>query len=342
MINRNPYKEPWLQGVLLFIVCWVWVFIFYNAFGGGTNGVSDLVFSLLITLGLLLVGVPGVFICLFKKDRLSLPMVLMHVGIVLAGFVLYNAYQTHMNDRLADLGKSLDAAARQGDRDSIVKLLDQGADVNRLVEGSSPIMSAVREGKTETAILLAERGARLEGVLNLAIEHNQLDMIGMLVLDQKSEQSRMQQVNDALTIAATAGNWTAVKQLLDRGGNVNVRDSENATLLMMAAYQDRADVVQDLLRRGADPILRDNHSRSALMYAAEHSRQSSIFRALLCHGAYALGKNEEGLIARELVIRTMLLGQWKKAPEKEKLNEYEELLRMLKQAEEEQKAREKS
>jgi len=339
MKNRNPYEEPWLQVALLFISCWVWVFIFYNAFWGGTNVVSDLVFSVLITLGLLLVVVPGVFICFINKERVSPFMI---AGIVFAGVFIYTGYQTYTNARSADLGKNLNAAVRQGDTDSVAKLLDQGADVNSLLDGSTPIMIAVIEGNKETAVLLTERGARLNGVVDLAIKHDRLDMIGTLVLDRNSEQARMQQVNDALTIAATTGNWTAVKQLLDWGGNVNVRDSENATLLMMAAYQDRADVVQDLLRRGADPILRDNHSRSALMYAAEHSRQSSIFRSLLRHGAYVLGKNEEGLIARELVIRTMLLGQWKKAPDKEKMNEYEELLRMLKQAEEEQKAREKS
>ena len=324
----------------------MFVHLFYASFWG-VGGVRDLVISALITLGLFLAGPLTAFLRRVNKDRLSLSTV---ARIAIVGIIICAGYVAYTNNR----ENKLIAAARPGDTDSVAKLLKQGADVNGTLDGYTPIMIAVIKGKKETAVLLAEQGARLDGVVDnpnsndrwlnpigLAVKYNRLCMVGALVPDRNNEQARLQQVNDALFVAVRMDNWDAVRRLLDRGGNVNARDNENATLLMKAATEDREDAVQDLLRRGADPILRDNHARSALMYAAAHSTKSSIYRALLRQGANAMGRDDAGLTAREQLVRKMELGQWKNAWETEKPNEFGEIIGILKQAEDEQKAREK-
>ena len=333
MKNRNSTESGGASVALLFMLCWLWVFILYAGFCGTGSG-RDVGISALITLGLLLVGLPGAFICMMNKERLSLFKV---AGIIIVGIIICAGYEAYTNHR----DKSLLSAARQGDTGRVATLIELGADVNCMLDGSTPIMAAVMEGKKETALLLAERGARLDGVVYLAIKHNHLDMIGTLVPVGKNQQGRFQQVNDALPVAAAAGKWVAVLQLLDRGGNVNVLDSENATLLMMAASHGREDVVQDLLRRGANVTLLDKHSKSAFMYAAERSKKSSIVSTLLRHGADALGRDKEGLTALQLFDRAALFGQWHGVREKEKLQEAHKIREMLKQAEEDQKSRNK-
>ena len=56
-----------------------------------------------------------------------------------------------------------------------------------------------------------------------------------------------------LHLAAASGNADVVKILLDRGADVNAKESEwGQTPLMFAAAQNRADAIRVLLARGAD------------------------------------------------------------------------------------------
>ena len=63
MKHRNSTESGWVSLALLFVLCCIPVFLVYTTFWS-TNGPRDLGISALIVLGLLLVGVPGVFICM--------------------------------------------------------------------------------------------------------------------------------------------------------------------------------------------------------------------------------------------------------------------------------------
>jgi ankyrin repeat protein len=72
-----------------------------------------------------------------------------------------------------------------------------------------------------------------------------------------------------LILAAQGGDAKAVRQLLDSGVPVDVRDVESgATALMAAAGVGKLDVVSLLLERGADPNARTLAGFSALMFAS--------------------------------------------------------------------------
>jgi uncharacterized protein len=74
--------------------------------------------------------------------------------------------------------------------------------------------------------------------------------------------------------AAKQGDLTRVKDLLDKGADVNATDSKGATALWEAALGARSkescEIARMLLNRGADPNAKDKNGRTALMWASGH------------------------------------------------------------------------
>jgi ankyrin repeat protein len=55
-----------------------------------------------------------------------------------------------------------------------------------------------------------------------------------------------------LMYAVWVGNAEAVTHLLDRGADVNAKDSGGATALLLAVFRNRTEIALELIRRGAD------------------------------------------------------------------------------------------
>lgn len=72
---------------------------------------------------------------------------------------------------------------------------------------------------------------------------------------------------EVLRQAASEGNLQKVKELLDRGVDVNTRSESGVTPLMLACAEGQIDVVKLLLARGADVNVKDNSGRTALRWA---------------------------------------------------------------------------
>jgi len=64
--------------------------------------------------------------------------------------------------------------------------------------------------------------------------------------------------------AVKAGDIGKVRKLLAAGGDVNTRDSEGSTLLMLAAYAGNLEMVKALLGAGADVNASDERGWTAL------------------------------------------------------------------------------
>ncbi len=62
--------------------------------------------------------------------------------------------------------------------------------------------------------------------------------------------------------------------LLDKGADINVRDGDGRTPLIIAAAGNMVDVARVLLARGADVTLADRLDRTALMYASMVNREA--------------------------------------------------------------------
>jgi ankyrin repeat protein len=85
-------------------------------------------------------------------------------------------------------------------------------------------------------------------------------MIGMCVRYSK---------NDAKLIEAACSGYTErVKELIKAGTNVNTRDDEGRTALMVASDEGRTEIVELLISAGADVNAKDMNGDTALMYAA--------------------------------------------------------------------------
>ena len=84
--------------------------------------------------------------------------------------------------------------------------------------------------------------------------------------------------------AVRAGNLAEVRRLVNARANVNARNNDHLTPLMIAAYRGHANVIRYLLSKGANARARQNqnHPRTALIYAVEKGNVNSV-RALIRH-----------------------------------------------------------
>ncbi len=94
--------------------------------------------------------------------------------------------------------------------------------------------------------------------------------------------------------AAGQGDIGTVRELLERGANVNARDSDLSwTPLMSAALSGKIDVVKLLIEKGAHINAKDKFSWTPLMIASR-SGHADIVRVLLDAGADVNAKTETG------------------------------------------------
>src|SRR5216683_1405726 len=84
----------------------------------------------------------------------------------------------------------------------------------------------------------------------------------------------------ALMLAAERGHIELVKVLLKNGADVNAANLNGETALMRAAYRGHVDVVKELLAYGADANARNAFGNTAATLAAHngHSKVESMLR----------------------------------------------------------------
>jgi ankyrin repeat protein len=71
----------------------------------------------------------------------------------------------------------------------------------------------------------------------------------------------------ALLIAAEKGDPEMTRLLLEKGAEVNARDKDGYTALMYVAYAGNLEMAKILIKNGADVNLRDKDGWTALMFA---------------------------------------------------------------------------
>lgn len=119
-------------------------------------------------------------------------------------------------------------------------------------DGKTPAMLAARHGKVEALRLLLSYGQDLD----------KEDDHGLTVLDHARDHQAARQAvlrettrNRRFVVAAQAGNMKAVCQAIQRGIQVNTRDSNGFSALYYAVINDRLNMVHYLMKHGANPDL---------------------------------------------------------------------------------------
>lgn len=207
-------------------------------------------------------------------------------------------------------------AAMDSDTGEIMTLVAKGASACAGNQHGAPILyECVREGKTESAMVLIESGAEIFKGLpgdcydalveainrkNTALIHKMLDKIE---IDKRSHTAEIY-LKTAISINSVA----TVSYLLSKGFDPNQRFimiSEDKTeecpaaLYAVKYLSEPAAVLNTLLSAGADINARDSQGMSALMHAVKNDRTAAA-EFLLKNGAAVNLKDNAGLGAADL------------------------------------------
>ncbi|NXP69184.1 RN5A ribonuclease, partial [Chloropsis cyanopogon] len=227
-----------------------------------------------------------------------------------------------------DLNAKLNVAVSNRDKETVLELLEQGADVNSKVgPGWTPLQTAVRIGEEELVRLLLDRGAsvhaRKDNGGTAFIEAGIAGNVEILELLLEQGSDINEQDSNGFTAfmeAAWYGNEEALRFLYSRGAKVNSRRETSeekaklhrggATALMDACRERHFSAVKILVQEmGADVNIRDNRDRNALIYALikgsgkkKYGPDVPIVRFLLEHGVDVKSKDECGKTALILAV----------------------------------------
>ena len=169
-------------------------------------------------------------------------------------------------------GSALISAATRGDLEMVNTLLQSGADVNQTDE------------KRFTALLRALQNDR-EEIANILVARPELDV------NAQGEGGA-----NALISFVARQREPAVQDLLNRGANVNLPDSEGDTALNIAVQRGNIKIVELLLSKGADPNIKNKLGGTPLMWAGVFGRKE-IAQILLDKGADPRAKDVDGMTA---------------------------------------------
>jgi uncharacterized protein len=155
---------------------------------------------------------------------------------------------------------SLAGLIQAGHRDTALKMIAAGADVNAAQgDGTTPLHWAVYKIDADLVRALLERGAKPDVVNSYG--------------------------SSPLAEAAKVGNARLAGMLLDAGSNAEVPNQEGQTALMLAARAGSVEVAELLVRHGANVNAQEKwRGQTALMWAAD-ARSTEMTRFLIAHKA---------------------------------------------------------
>ncbi|MBN1385073.1 MAG: ankyrin repeat domain-containing protein [Elusimicrobia bacterium] len=198
-------------------------------------------------------------------------------------------------------------AVMENDVPKVNKAIKSGADVDiRYESGYTPIMVAAIYNSVDVAKVLLENCANInarsggieQSALIMAAAYNHIDMVRLLLENGANVNAEDNTKMKAWHIASYKGNdkmlellksyefkekdnkpvielgyikqndLLKVKELIEAGADVNIRDSDGKSLLHWAAYWDVVEVAELLVGKGADVNILDKSNSPPLMSAA--------------------------------------------------------------------------
>jgi ankyrin repeat protein len=222
--------------------------------------------------------------------------------------------RTQLNKQLL---KSLKVCRGNADLDAVRSLLRQGASPNAVDAGSDSLTAltvASGGGYLPVFELLLDAGAKVNGKGKVLYGGSDDDVVDGIT---------------PLWMAAFSGNSAVCKMLIEHGADVHALDSRSGSIIL---YARSNDVVELLMGQGLDINARDKDGITLLMvsamahstgkphsFAARASKGSGMpdFDFLLQHGADPNVKTTNGLTPLKVLQRPDLVDLLKKAGAKE-------------------------
>ena len=166
---------------------------------------------------------------------------------------------------------------RAGDQDSIREYLNSGvmSNINLVNQDNyTLLMQACKEGLIDSVLFLLDLGADINlkckgdcAALNIACLYGHMDIVKLLL-------SRGALVNNCTAIGGSAlmsacegGHLDIVTYLLDLGADINAVGGKHGTALRAACHLSNVELINLLLAHGADINLADSSGNTALMEA---------------------------------------------------------------------------
>lgn len=168
-----------------------------------------------------------------------------------------------------ELNEQLFAAAKRRWANAVKELLSLGADANAAARGQSVLAWACKWGTDDVAtakvLLAAKADPNGPGVM----ETCGVATLPILIAAGGKLNGEIGGVNPLMSAIVARTKEDKALALIDAGAEVNVRDSDGATPLMLAAERGRLRVFDALIKAGADLFAVDNTGRSVVRGAVE-------------------------------------------------------------------------
>ncbi len=204
------------------------------------------------------------------------------------------------------------AAASAGDVEGARALFEKGVDLNAKDSfGNTALIYAAAGGHLALARWLVENGAQANvrnqiGVtaLQRALMQGHREMVSLLKKYGAEERSQTISRGTGLTYAPGSllqavreGNLNGLKQSLARGADVNSRNTEGWTPLMIAVHLGHQEIVRALLQHEPSQVsARNHHGWTPLRFAVEMGDAETL-RMLLAAGAEVDTPDHDGTTA---------------------------------------------
>jgi len=180
---------------------------------------------------------------------------------------------------------ALQRAAINGHKDVVELLLAHHNRVDLQGDGSSPLHHAVQYGHKSVVEMLVAHGADVNAKdgwgkgktpLEIASSHNRKDLIELL--SSKGAETT------SIHLAAQLGDLEKVKAFLERGTDINAKNDDGMTPLLLAISNKQTEVTKFLIENGADVNVGDKQDYVPLVYALGNEDSNTV-QLLLDKGA---------------------------------------------------------
>ena len=143
--------------------------------------------------------------------------------------------------------------------------------VRQLLEIGPPCVDELDFGQSPLAAAMHGLQAEWDGKINCSFE-----LMDLLLQANVSVDDCHYCGLTPLMMAASAGSWTAVQNLLRHGADVNIHGLKHQTALMMAAHKGHAGIMDKLIQAGANVEAEDADDQSVLSWAIKGSHKACV------------------------------------------------------------------